>query len=105
MNDAALGERIRRLREQRRWSQQQLGDLLGVSTKSVSNWERGRNIPRNSMGALSELFGVDIEAPAAGPADPVEVALRQSELREWRQDRVLSEYKRNLYEQRTEAAG
>ena len=40
------------------------------------------------------------------PGDPVEKALRNSELVEWRQADVLTTYKRNLYEQRqAEAAG
>jgi putative transcriptional regulator len=57
-----LGGRIKQLREQRRWSQQELGDRIGVSTKTVSNWERGRNDPRASMGALVALFGDDLES-------------------------------------------
>lgn len=100
----ALGDRIRRLREQRRWSQQQLADALRVSTKTVSNWERGRNDPRNSLGAIEQLFGVDLSAEPA-VAEPVEAAVRASELHEWRQDEVLSVYKRNLQQQRAERAG
>lgn len=106
MNDAALGQRIRRLREQRRWSQEQLADMLGVNKKSVSNWERGRNDPRNSIGALSEIFGVELDGGGEVPAaDLVEAALRGSGLDEWRQVAVLSEYKRHLQEQRAGQVG
>lgn len=91
-----LGGRIRRLREERRWSQQQLGDLVGVSTKTVSNWERGRNIPRASLGALSRLFGVDIEGDSA--TDPVETAIRGSGLPGWRQSALIAEYQRHIHE-------
>lgn len=64
-----MGGRIKHLREQRRWSQKDLAGRLKVSTKTVSNWERGRNDPRASMGALREVFGDDLEA-AAPPLPP-----------------------------------
>lgn len=101
--DTELGKRIKRLREQRRWTQEQVGDALGVHPKTVSNWESGRNVPRSSLGALEKLFGDALTADSE-ILDPVEAAIRASELHEWRQDRVLSEYKRNLHEQRAEAA-
>lgn len=56
-----LGQRIRRLREERRWSQAELGDLIGVSGRAVGNWERGDNEPRNSIGALEKVFGVSLD--------------------------------------------
>lgn len=100
--DNHLGLRLKTLREERRWSQQQLADALGVSTKTVSNWENGRNDPRSSLGAIEKLFGTSL---TENHADPVEAAIRASRLAEWRQDAVLSFYKRNLHEQAIEAAG
>lgn len=108
MTDETLGERIKRLREAQRWTQEMLADRLGVSTKTVGNWERGRNDPRSSVGALRQVFGRAFDAGAQfedAATDPVEAALRASELIEWRQDAVLSVYKRNLHEQREERAG
>lgn len=107
MEIETLGERIRRLRESRRWTQDHMAELLAVSAKTVSNWESGRNSPRNSMGALRELFGdaLDGGAPAEETGDAVEVAIKQSELIDWRQDEVRSVYRRNLHEQRGEVKG
>jgi transcriptional regulator with XRE-family HTH domain len=34
-----MGQRIKRLREARQWSQAQLGELVGVSLQAVSQWE------------------------------------------------------------------
>ena len=65
----ALGERIRRQRERNRWTQAQLAARLGVSTKTVSNWEQGRNDPRNSLGALREAFGTDLESDGMEPIE------------------------------------
>lgn len=103
--DNELGRRIKRLREQKRWSQQHLADLLGVSTKSISNWERGKFPPRNSVGALEGLFGVDLSVEQPAPADSVEAAIRGSELDEYRQYEVIGFYKKHLQEQRAREAG
>lgn len=102
--DAALGARIRQLREQRRWTQQELGDLVGVHAKTISNWESGRNIPRSSMGALTAVFKVDVTAEQV-VTDPVEAAIRASGLIDYRQNLVLAEYQRQLHQQRAEEAG
>lgn len=40
-----LGERIRRLREERGLSQKQLAERIGVKKQSVSNWENGNAMP------------------------------------------------------------
>jgi transcriptional regulator with XRE-family HTH domain len=60
-----LGTRIRRARERRRWTQQQLADRIGVNRKTVDNWENDRSAPRNSIGVLEEALGVSL-----GPGEP-----------------------------------
>ena len=55
-----LGTRIRRARERKRWTQQQLADALGVSVRAIGNWERDEAVPRNTIGALEELLAVDL---------------------------------------------
>lgn len=108
--DETLGERIKRLREVRRLSQPELAAALGVSTKTVSNWENNRNDPRSSLGALREFFGRSFdqgatgEDAAAGGGDEVEAAIRRSTLVRWRQNAVITEYERQLHEQRREEA-
>ena len=51
-----LGINIKRLREQRGLSQDDLGELLGVSGKTISSWEIGRTEP--NMGKVEELSNV-----------------------------------------------
>lgn len=91
-----LGQRIRRLREQRQWSQQALGDVVGVSSKTVGNWENDRFHPRNRLGALEQIFATDL---GAADADPVVSAVERSRLTEDRQYDVIGYYKRQLREQ------
>ena len=72
-----------------------------VATRTVTNWTTGQTMPSAiERERLRDLLG---DYDAIG--DPVEVAIRQSELHEWRQDAVLSEYKRHLYQQRAEVTG
>jgi ribosome-binding protein aMBF1 (putative translation factor) len=63
-----LGIRIRRARERKRWTQQQLADKLGAAVRAVGSWERGESVPRNAIGALEELLSTDLtsEPQAAG---------------------------------------
>ena len=47
MND--IGKNIRFLREQRKWSQDQLAEALHVTRQTVSNYETGRSRPDVEM--------------------------------------------------------
>lgn len=40
-----IRNRIKELRKQRGWTQQQLGDAVGVSRQSINSIERGRYVP------------------------------------------------------------
>jgi len=53
---------IRQLREERGWSQADLGRHLGLSRGSVVDWEYGLSHPRGQMlFRLAHLFGVDAD--------------------------------------------
>lgn len=41
--DAAVGDRIRRLRQLRRLSQSRLGDAVGLSFQQIQKYESGKN--------------------------------------------------------------
>lgn len=75
--DLPLGTRIRRARERKRWTQQQLADALNVDRKTVDNWENGRTRPRSSIGAIETALDVNLSGePDAGTSmDPEEQRL------------------------------
>ena len=57
-----IGNRIKRLRQERGWSQAQLGQRLGVHQKQVSGYERGVHVPSAEMLAkISEVFDVSLD--------------------------------------------
>lgn len=57
-----LGKRIRRERERKHMTQQQLGEAVGVKLRTVGNWERGETVPMNRLASLEEVLGVNLTA-------------------------------------------
>lgn len=73
-----------------------VADAVGVGVRTVTNWTSGKTMPsERERVLLRRLLG-----PYDQAGDPVELAVRSSELIEWRQDAVVSTYKRHLHEQR-----
>jgi transcriptional regulator with XRE-family HTH domain len=51
-----LGERIRAERERAGMTQPELAALVGVSPRTIGNWERGEADPRNSLTRLEDVL-------------------------------------------------
>lgn len=61
MNQYVTGAMIKRLREERRMTQQQLAERIGVSDKAISKWETGKGYPDISLiEPLSDALGVSV---------------------------------------------
>ena len=57
-----LNERIASVRKAAGLTQEQLGELAGVSRQAVSKWESGASDPSTSnLLALAKLYGVSAE--------------------------------------------
>ena len=58
-----MNNRLRVLRAEQGWSQQDLADRLGVSRQSVNAIEKGRYDPSLPLAfTIAEVFGLPIEA-------------------------------------------
>lgn len=56
-----LGDRVRKAREHRGWTQRDLSSRLGVSLRTISRWERGDNRPGTGLlVAVAHETGVPI---------------------------------------------
>lgn len=54
--------RFKQLREKRKLSQLELGEILGVTQQSVFAWERGDAVPRLQTAiALADYYGVSVD--------------------------------------------
>ena len=56
-----IGDRIRALRRQRGWSQEQLGELVHFSQSKISKIERGDWDSLSDLKLLAAALGVNIE--------------------------------------------
>ena len=77
MAESDLGVRIRRARERKRWTQQELADALDVSLRAVGGWERGEVVPRNSLGALEAALAPYFTVNGGPPPPPDDPRERQ----------------------------
>ena len=67
MDMLQIGKFIARLRKEQDMTQEQLGERLGVTNKTVSRWETGTYLPpAEALLALSELFHVSVNELLSG---------------------------------------
>ena len=67
MNQEKIGKFIAERRKKRNMTQFELGQKLGISEKSISNWENGRNMPDLSLlKPLSDELGISLNELLSG---------------------------------------
>lgn len=57
---SVIGERVRRLREQRGFSQEQLGVHAGLAGRTVRRIEQGEDFTFGSLTAIAAVLEVDV---------------------------------------------
>ncbi|CAH0122809.1 HTH-type transcriptional activator BcrR [Paenibacillus sp. CECT 9249] len=73
MNCQKVGRLILSLRKEKNMTQKDLADLMNISDKTISKWERGLGCPDVSLlSELSKSLGVNIEKILLGELDPNE---------------------------------
>ena len=67
MDCQKVGELIYQIRREKNLTQKSLADLMNISDKTVSKWERGLGCPDVSLlPKLSKILGIDIEMILSG---------------------------------------
>lgn len=62
-----FGEKLRHLRKEREWTQEQLAGELFVSRTAISKWESGKGYPNiDSLKSISKLFSVSFDDLLSG---------------------------------------
>lgn len=59
---SVIGDQIKKYRIQKKYTQEKLGSLIGVTTQAVSKWERGGTPDAEVLPALADALGVSIDA-------------------------------------------
>ena len=105
-----IGERLKTLRKERGYSQEDVAKMLGIGRTTYLKYESGENKPSRKLKELASLFGVttdyllgrdDAPAPAAEPMgltarderdierfDPVKAIFDDSDVRSLARDRL-----------------
>ena len=64
-----FSEKLSELRRSKGWSQEQLGEKLGVTRQTISKWELGSTTPEmEKLAAISDLFGITTDELIKGKA-------------------------------------
>lgn len=67
MNSKKIGIFIKRLREERNISQQELANLISIDRSNISRWENGNSVPTlETMGSICKLFNIELAELIAG---------------------------------------
>ena len=99
MTKTDVGGFLAALRKAKGYTQAEAAELLGVSNKTVSNWETGVSSPDISMlPALAELYGVTCDEIARGQRiAPAESEREASAKREKAMARLLEKQRTDLF--------
>ena len=97
-----VGDRIRNLRQERNWTQAELGERLNVHQKQVSAYERGVHVPSTDvLIKVAEVFNVTLDYLAfetQGRPAPINIQDREL-LRRFEAVDSLAEPERDLAKQ------
>ena len=67
MDTKAIASYLQSLRKEKNLTQAELGERLGVSAQSVSNWERGESLPDTALlPELAMIYGVSVDEILGG---------------------------------------
>ena len=67
MDTKKIGSFLKELRKEKGMTQEQLGDKVGVSNKTVSRWETGNYMPPvECLNILSDIYDISINEILAG---------------------------------------
>lgn len=81
MTNKSMGETISSLRKEKGMTQKDLADMLGITDKAVSKWERGVAYPDTAtIPAIAEIFEVSVEELLSAKAAPAPTSKKTEEI-------------------------
>lgn len=77
-----FSERLRFLRKEKGFSQEELADKIGISRQAISKWESGQSNPdTNNLITLSELYGISLDILLKGNQEKAEEKIKEIDKR------------------------
>ena len=84
-----FGDYLYALRTEKGWTQQHLADLLGVTNKTVSKWERNEGYPSiETLLSLSKLFNVSVDTLLNGGSVGMQESAMEVLLQDWQSKKI-----------------
>ena len=78
MSTKKIGKFIAEKRREKSYTQAQLAEMLGVTSKTISRWENGNYMPDLSMlTPLCEALGIRVEELLKGESETIEEKSRE----------------------------
>lgn len=97
-----FAEKLIELRKSRGWSQEELGDKLGVTRQTVSKWELGSTTPEmEKIAAMSELFSITTDELIKGTA-PQQATISEDKIPENAEVIIVEKHHRIGFEYKSE---
>lgn len=94
-----IGQKLRILRRERRLTQQDLADHIGMNRATISNYEIGRRSPNISeLRKLAEYFGVGLDFFGVTPKDNILDLIGRAKTI-FEDENISAEKKRAVYEE------
>lgn len=79
-----MGQKIRKLRRERDWTQQELGKQAGINFRNLTRYEGGRLKPGlKVLSRLAEVFQVPLESLMESPPEAPPSSLRDPKLKRY----------------------
>lgn len=79
-----IGNKIKKYREHKKLSQEELADQVYVSRQTVSNWENNKYYPDiNSLKLLSNIFDVSLDEFIKGDIEEMKKSLNENDLKKY----------------------
>ncbi len=98
-----FAEKLIELRKSRGWSQEELGDKLGVTRQTVSKWELGSTTPEmEKIAAMSEIFGITTDELIKGTAPQQTAAFPEDKIAENAEVIIVDKHRRVGFEYKSE---
>ncbi len=79
-----IGNRIKKYRERKGLSQEELADKVYVSRQTVSNWENNKSYPDiNSLKLLTSIFNVSLDEFIKGDIEEMKRRINESDIKKY----------------------
>ena len=76
-----LGKQIKKHRQEKQLSQEELADRVYVSRQTISNWENDKSYPDvNSLVLLSEIFQISLDNLIKGDIETMKDVIQKEEI-------------------------